>query len=80
MRLEELVAKLAQIEEQATLTLDEYPHGLTVERQRLIVMIAKQLRLHVQDQLRLGPRKPLREEEKPATPRPPADPKQATGR
>ena len=79
MRLEELVAKLAQIEEHATLTLDEYPHGLTVERQRLIVTIAKQLRLHVQDQLRLGPRKPLREEQ-PATPPPPADPKQATGR
>ena len=76
MRLEELAAKLAQIEEQANLTLHEYPHGLSIERQRLIVTLSKQLRQHVEDQLRLGPRKPLRPEELPA---PPAGPAEATG-
>lgn len=76
MKLEELAAKLAQIEEQANLTLDEYPHGLAVERQRLIVTLAKQLRQHVEDQLRLGPRKPLLSGEPAARP---DDPAQATG-
>ena len=76
MKLEELAAKLAQIEEQANLTLDEYPHGLAVERQRLIVTLAKQLRQHVEDQLRLGPRKPLLSAEPAARPENPA---QATG-
>jgi hypothetical protein len=74
IRLEELSAKLAQIEEQAVLTVNEYPHGLTLERQRLIVTLAKQLRQHVEDQLRVGPRKPLLPEEPPARP---ADPAQA---
>lgn len=83
MRLEDLVAKLAQIEEQAALTLDEYPHGLTVERQRMIVTLAKQLRLHVEDQLRMGPREPLRKDE-PSSARAssvesPSGPEQATG-
>lgn len=58
-KLEELAAKLAQIEEQANLTLHEYPHGLSIERQRLIITLAKQLRQHVEDQLRVGPRKPF---------------------
>ena len=76
IRLEELAAKLAQIEEQAVLTVNEYPHGLTLERQRLIVTLAKQLRQHIEDQLRAGARKPLRPEEPPAQP---ADPAQAAG-
>lgn len=59
IKLEELAAKLAQIEEQANLTLHEYPHGLSIERQRLIITLAKQLRQHVEDQLRVGPRKPF---------------------
>ena len=58
LKLEELIAKLAQIEEQASLTLSEYPHGLTVERQRLIVGIAKQVKSHLEDQLRRGGREP----------------------
>ena len=56
MKLEEIVTKLEQIEQQAGLTISEYPHGLTVERQRLIVGLARQLRMHVRDQLRQGRR------------------------
>lgn len=56
MKIEELISKLEQIEEQATLTLVEYPHGLTVERQRLVVALAKQLLSHLKDQLREAPR------------------------
>jgi len=52
MTHQELIAKLQQIEEQAALTLHEYPHGLTVERQRLILGLARQLRSHLQDELR----------------------------
>lgn len=62
MRLEELVSKLAQIEEQVSLTISEYPHGLAIERQRLALAIAKQLRSHIEDQLRAGPREPLSRE------------------
>ncbi len=53
MKLEELITKLEQIEQQAALTLSEYPHGLTIERQRLIVGIAKQVRGYLMDQLQL---------------------------
>ena len=49
---QDFAAKLQQIEEQAALTLHEYPHGLTVERQRLILGLARQLRSHLQDELR----------------------------
>ena len=56
MKLEEIVTKLEQIEQQAALTISEYPHGLTVERQRLIVGLARQLRMHMRDQLRQGRR------------------------
>jgi hypothetical protein len=58
MKLEEIIVKLAQIEEQASLTLSEYPHGLTVERQRLIVGLAKQLRSHLKDLLLKAERHP----------------------
>lgn len=53
MKLEELIRKLEQIEQQAALTLSEYPHGLTVERQRLIVGIAKQVRAYLIDELQV---------------------------
>jgi hypothetical protein len=58
MKLEEIIRKLAQIEEQAASTLNEYPHGLTVGRQRLILGLARQMRTHMQDQLRAGERLP----------------------
>lgn len=44
MKREELVAKLQQIEEQARLTLEEYPKTLTRERQRMIIALAKYVR------------------------------------
>jgi hypothetical protein len=56
LKLEELIAKMLQIEEQAALTLHEYPHGHTVERQRLVLAIARQVRSHLQDQLNTGTR------------------------
>jgi molybdopterin converting factor small subunit len=56
LKLEELISKLAQIEEQVSRTLDEYPHGHTLERQRLVLAIAKQVRSHLTDQLRAGQR------------------------
>lgn len=56
MKLEELVAKMQQIEEQVSLTLHEYPRGHTVERQRLVLAIAKQVRAHLSDQLAAGDR------------------------
>jgi hypothetical protein len=58
MKLEDLITKMEQIEQQAALTLDEYPDGLTVERQRLVLAIARQVRAHLVDQLRGGPRAP----------------------
>lgn len=56
LKLEELISKIAQIEEQVSRTLDEYPHGHTLERQRLVLAIAKQVRSHLADQLRAGQR------------------------
>jgi hypothetical protein len=58
MKLEELVAKIAQIEEHASLTLAEYPGRLSVERQRHILGLARQIRAHLEDQLRAGQRQP----------------------
>ena len=66
LKLEELLAKLQQIEQQAALTLNEYPHGLTVERQRLIVGLAKQMQAHLRDQFRHGERQPAQND--PAAP------------
>ena len=62
MKIEEIIAKLEQIEQQASLTLAEYPQGLTIERQRLILALAKQLQSHLSAQLRAGPREPLIEQ------------------
>jgi hypothetical protein len=58
LKLEDLLAKVEQIDQQANLTLTEWPHGHTVERQRLIMAIAKQIRSHLQDQVRMGERQP----------------------
>jgi hypothetical protein len=58
MRLDEMLRKLEQIERQAQLTAVEYPQGLPIERQRLIIAIARQLRTHLKDQLRHGTRHP----------------------
>jgi hypothetical protein len=65
MKLEELITKLEQIEQQAALTLSEYPHGLTVERQRLIVGIAKQVRSHLMDELQVMERRPAQNDPEP---------------
>jgi hypothetical protein len=62
MKLEELMAKMEQSEEQASLTLHEYPHGHTRERQRLVMAIAKQVRSHLVDQLEAGVRESLASE------------------
>ena len=61
MKLEELITKMQQIEEQASLTLHEYPHGHTKERVRLLLAIAKQVRAHLADQLQAGGREALNE-------------------
>lgn len=58
LKLEELIAKIEQIEQQAALTLHEYPAGHTVERQRLVIALAKQVRSHLVDQLEAGEREP----------------------
>lgn len=44
MNQEELISKLDQIEEQAQLTLEEFPKTLTRERQRMIIALAKYIR------------------------------------
>jgi len=41
---DELLSKLDLIEEQARLTLDEYPQHLTKERQRMIIALVKHIR------------------------------------
>ena len=57
MKLEELIAKISQIEEHAALMLAE-PRRLSMERQRFILGLARQIRAHLQDQLRAGARHP----------------------
>lgn len=49
MQNEELLSKLDLIEEQARLTLDEYPQHLTKERQRMIIALVKHIRWAVTD-------------------------------
>jgi hypothetical protein len=49
MERTELLSKLELIEEQARLTLDEYPQHLTRERQRMIIALIKQLRWELAD-------------------------------
>ena len=49
MQNEELLSKLDLIEEQARLTLDEYPQHLTKERQRMIIALVKHIRWAMTD-------------------------------
>jgi len=44
MDQEEFLQKLAQIEEQAQLTLAEFPKTLTKERQRMIIALVRYIR------------------------------------
>lgn len=46
---EELLAKLDLIEEQARLTMQEYPRELRKERQRMIITLARHIRLAATD-------------------------------
>ena len=48
MNHEELMSKLEQIEEQAKLTLSEFPKSLTKERQRMIIGLARYLRTELE--------------------------------
>ena len=48
MDAEEFIQKLDQIEEQAQLTLAEFPKTLTKERQRMIIALARYLRTEAQ--------------------------------
>ena len=45
---EELNAKLQQIEEQAQLTLSEFPKTLTKERQRMIIALVRYIRTELE--------------------------------
>lgn len=49
MNEEELISKLRQIEDQARLTLEEFPKNLTRERQRMIIALAKYIRADIED-------------------------------
>lgn len=49
MNEDELISKLEQIEEQARLTLEEFPKNLTRERQRMIIALAKYIRSELSD-------------------------------
>ena len=48
MDLEEFQQKLDQIEEQAQLTLAEFPKTLTKERQRMIIALVRYIRAEAQ--------------------------------
>lgn len=63
MKLEQMLAKLEQIERLALDTVDQHPR-LDIERQKLIAAIARQLRDHIQDQLQSGSREPLAQRER----------------
>jgi hypothetical protein len=45
----ELLSKLDLIEEQARLTLEEFPQHLTKERQRMIIALIKHIRWAIAD-------------------------------
>jgi hypothetical protein len=55
----ELKAKLHQIEEQAQLTLAEFPKSLTKERQRMIIAIARYVRTELETGGATGGPQPL---------------------
>lgn len=54
MDAEEFIQKLDQIEEQAQLTLAEFPKTLTKERQRMIIALARYLRTEAQRGTAMG--------------------------
>jgi hypothetical protein len=43
-----MLGKLSQIEEQAQLSVTEYPKGMGLERQRLVLALTRFLKAHVQ--------------------------------
>lgn len=47
----ELLDKLSQLEEQARIASQEYPHGLTLERLRYISALTRLLRASVQQEV-----------------------------
>lgn len=47
-----MLGKLSQIEEQAQLSVTEYPKGMGVERQRLVLALTRYLKAHVQGAVR----------------------------
>ena len=49
MDSQDLLRKLKQIEEQAQLTLDEFPRTLTKERQRMIIALVRHISANVRD-------------------------------
>lgn len=49
MTEQEIIAKLQQIEEQARLTLEEFPKNLTRERQRMIIALVKYIRAELEE-------------------------------
>jgi hypothetical protein len=55
----ELKTKLHQIEEQAHLTLSEFPKTLTKERQRMIIAIARYVRTELETPRAAGVPEPL---------------------
>ena len=44
-----MLGKLSQIEEQAQLSVYEFPKGMGLERQRLVLALTRFLKAHVQD-------------------------------
>jgi hypothetical protein len=46
---DELLSKLKLIEEQARLTIDEFPQHLAKERQRMIIALIKHIRWGIDD-------------------------------
>ena len=49
MERDELLSKLDLIEEQARLTIDEFPQHLAKERQRMIIALIKHIRWAIAD-------------------------------
>ena len=47
MDKEELKSKLLQVEQQARLTLEEFPRSLTKERQRMIIALVRHIRVEL---------------------------------
>lgn len=43
-----MLGKLSQIEEQAQLSVNEFPKGMGLERQRLVLALTRFLKAHVQ--------------------------------